>query len=206
MSNYYFDRLTPDKIQQAREHALKNISQERRRASALRAIAEKLPNAYVTKRIEDKLLNAIPGATRVYLRNPSYTCGNVSLGIYYESSRYDDSIEINLCPAENRRIDAESLIACADNVDKETDEQEAKLAHLEEAAAAYNRLADQYARIYNVLYAFLYSSIPNADYDLERKYRNEPFEDPTVPRKPLLLPVRPDGSYTLDEFAAAVSL
>lgn len=216
MSNSYFDTITPDKLTEAKRKGKYEIASELRRAEVLRAVGGNLSGAYVTKRIEDKILAAIPGANRIYLHKRSY-CDYIELAVYFrEIATNENPVEVTICTAENRRIDGEKLLADAEKIEASARAKQANMAALDEAAEIYNSLAERYARIYEILDDFLYESIPYADYALKNRFQDlsipERLSDPEAPqeapeasapvREPIPLPVRPVERFTMDEFIA----
>ena len=200
MSNYYLKALTPEKISEAKKNGEYDIRQARRRAEAARAIAGSMDNAYVTKRILDKLTALIPNVKHIYLNARNYA---IELNIsYLDSTRYSDDIFIPLCKPETRRIDAQKLLKDAEMYEAEAREKEENLARLDAAVEYYNDVADRYARVYNVLKSFLYGDLPYPDYNLEKKYEKEPFDAPVPLPDPVPLRVLPPAGYVPEKMAA----
>ena len=207
MSNHYnMDRITPEMIEKKKLEAANENKKELRRAQAMRAVAENMDGAYITKRVEEKILSLIPDAERVFMYQPSYG-DYVELSVSYPDTRnYGDGVSFRLCDTSNRRLNGKELLESAAKIEAKQEKNQRILEHLDEIAAAYNDLADQYARIYPALYDFFYDDVPYADYDLHRKYKEDdplsflapaPAAENVVPLQPVEIP-----RYTLEEFMA----
>lgn len=220
----YFDRISAEKLEKATSDAKHEIGKEIRRARALRAIAENLDGAYVTKRLTDKLQALIPDADRVFISDRTF-CGSIELHFSFPDTRsYDDYCVIRLCWTDTRRIVAADLIRDAEHAENKAADLQERLDVLPAAADLYNDLADRYARVYAVMEHFLYGYIPlgMSTYsktpvselfpapEAEATPEADPDPDPEPARAPIPLPVRRQEDpepvrLTFDEFAAMVS-
>ena len=191
-----------------------------RMANALRIIADKMDNVYVTKRVEGKFLELITDATRVSMWPRNYS-NDIELHIEYPDTRnYNDWCVFTICSTENRRIDGAKLREKANDMETWGCKTLAQLSQLDAAVALYNDVADRYAQIYEYLH-HSFSDLPYADYWLQDKYRGQPLPElpgaaqdaaepvqepqPEPVPDPIPLPVQPVENYTMDEFLAMVS-
>ena len=211
MSDRYMDTISPEMLAGAKKKGECEIMTARRRAAAMRIIAENLDGAYVTKRIIEKLKPIIPAADAFYLSSREYS-DYVYLHIGYPEDGYTrDYDEITICDKETRRVNAENLNKSAAREEDEANEKQTLLDNLDAAAAEYNTIADRYAQIFKVLEPFMYGNIPYADYQLKERYKDMPladlFADPEASAlpDPIPLPVNTATRYTMDEFIAAVT-
>lgn len=219
MHTDYFDIINPEKLEETKRKVKGRITKGLRCASVLRAIADNLDGAYITKRLEGKLAAIIPGASRVYLSHDKWS-DYIDIHVEYpDCVRYDDQISLRICKTDTRRIEGDSLRGNAEMIEEEAAGKQRSLDNLDAAVEIYNNLADCYAKISHVLEDCLYGEVPYADYNLKKKYKDDLFTDPaavppknlqvvpqhTAPKDPVPLPVRPVETYTLEEFTALVS-
>jgi len=202
--------IQPENLAAAKEKGGFRLRQERRRASTLRALGENLDGAYITKRLEPKLAAMFPDARRVYLSAESFTDWVVLNVAYPDVDSYDDYIQVRMCRANERRLDGKSMLEQAEQAEADLRRRESRFSLLDEAAAAYNSLADSYAKLWPYLKDFLYNDVPGADYCLAEQYKDEPFpaRQTSAPLPdPIPLPVQTSAPlrFTFEEFAAMVS-
>ena len=169
MNRNYLDIITEEMLNKATEKTANDIRRTRRRCETIRTIVKHFDGAYVTKRLEQKIADLIPGATRVYISQSRYS-DNIELSVMYEDSEsyYDNDI-IYICSKDNRRINGAALLEKALHDESDARRLECALERAESTVKQYNELAARYAVLYTDL-TKLFSEIPTADYSLTRRY------------------------------------
>lgn len=178
MAGYRMEAINDSKLKDAKLKMEKKIDWYRRSADAARRIAENFNGAYITKRMEDKILAILPGAKRVWFYQANYT-DHVSVHISF-SDHYDreEISEIVLCRKDNRRLDAAKLIEYAKSEELNAMNCENLLGRIDCIVEKYEAIAKQYAEIEDDLNDFFSYSLPTCDSVYERIAKSE-----TTPEK-----------------------
>lgn len=120
-------------------------------AAAARIIANKLDNAYITKRLLDKVKEYLP-QYRAYISNSSSI---LELVLHRPDMDYNESFYIGLgADSKHRRIDSEIVKAIADSREAEAIQLEKQLETFYEMVSRYNGLVSEYSTIRDSLYKF----------------------------------------------------
>lgn len=173
MSNYILHSISNDKVREAKEKAKNRVEQCRRTSEAQRIVAERFDGTYITKRIEEKILEAVPGAKRVYLSQDRYS-DNVHVYISYAASYCAEKQDaFFLCKKNERRLNGSQLIEAAKRNELEAMRWENLLGRIDGLVEQYNAIARQYAAIENDLNNIFNYDLPSSDYTYERESERE---------------------------------
>ena len=165
MSNNSMNTIDAAALETTRTKVLRDIKKTRRAVDAMRTIADHFNGVYCTRRLLPQLTALFPSASHTYMSDPDYG-GNIYLSIHYGSTYFPENTdEIFLCKAENRRIDGDAMRKAAERDAIRAGEKEEDLQRLDEVVAAYNAVAAEYAEIYEDMRTW-FSEIPYADYQL----------------------------------------